>query len=381
MNDVGDARRAPVPVCVPPCRPSHSHGVQHRGIHGTRSRDRGRHHRRRHRGGALHRRHRCGRRSDHSRRGALGGDRTIDADGALVTPGWVDVHTHYDGQVTWDDELDPSFGNGVTTLVMGNCGVGFAPCPVGEQDTLIELMEGVEDIPGSALHEGVPWGAWSTFPEYLDFLDARSYTLDVAAQLAHGSLRFSVMGERGVDNEDATAEDIAAMRALVGRSHRCGCSGLLDVPHDLPPIDRWRGSPGDLRDCGRTRRTHRRDGRRRRGSVRGDHVVVARAHGRRSVASGSARTTSSNSLPTSREAPDRTSRSRPSNTSTTRRRGGRCSSSQSAMNADRRPAVPAGGVAAGRDSRRPRRIPPLHAETVVSRVRRVPGRGAGRTHA
>ena len=92
--------------------------------------------------------------------GRLDGDRTIDADGAIVTPGWVDVHTHYDGQVTWDDQLDPSFGNGVTTLVMGNCGVGFAPCPPGEQSTLIELMEGVEDIPGTALHEGVPWGAW-----------------------------------------------------------------------------------------------------------------------------------------------------------------------------------------------------------------------------
>ena len=84
------------------------------------------------------------------------------------------MHTHYDGQVTWDDQLDPSFGNGVTTLVMGNCGVGFAPCPPGEQATLIELMEGVEDIPGSALHEGVPWGAWKSFPGYLDFLASRA---------------------------------------------------------------------------------------------------------------------------------------------------------------------------------------------------------------
>src|SRR5205085_9748210 len=134
--------------------------------------------------------------------GALDGERTIDADGAVVAPGWVDVHTHYDGQATWDDELDPSFGNGVTTLVMGNCGVGFAPCPPGEQDTLIELMEGVEDIPGSALHEGVPWGAWETFPEYLDFLGARHYAMDVAAQVAHGSLRFQVMRERGVQNQD-----------------------------------------------------------------------------------------------------------------------------------------------------------------------------------
>ncbi len=158
--------------------------------------------------------------------GCLQGDQTIEADGAVVAPGWVDVHTHYDGQVTWDDELDPSFSNGVTTLVMGNCGVGFAPCPDGEQETLIQLMEGVEDIPGSALHEGVPWGAWSTFPEYLDFLDARRYSLDVAAQLAHGSLRFSVMGERGVNNEDATAEDIAAMRALASEATAAGAVGF-----------------------------------------------------------------------------------------------------------------------------------------------------------
>lgn len=158
--------------------------------------------------------------------GRLAGDRRIDADGATVTPGWVDVHTHYDGQATWDDQLDPSFANGVTTLVMGNCGVGFAPCPPGKQDTLIELMEGVEDIPGSALHEGVPWGAWSSFPEYLDFLADRNYTLDVAAQLAHGALRFGVMGERGVNNEDATAEDIDAMRALTAEATAAGAVGF-----------------------------------------------------------------------------------------------------------------------------------------------------------
>jgi N-acyl-D-amino-acid deacylase len=158
--------------------------------------------------------------------GRLDGDRTIDADGAVVTPGWVDVHTHYDGQVTWDDELDPSFANGVTTLVMGNCGVGFAPCPPGEQSTLIELMEGVEDIPGSALHEGVPWGAWETFLEYLDFLAGRQYAMDVAAQLAHGSLRFHVMRERGVHNEDATADDIAAMRRLMTEAIEAGAVGF-----------------------------------------------------------------------------------------------------------------------------------------------------------
>lgn len=156
----------------------------------------------------------------------LTGKQIIDADGAVVAPGWVDVHTHFDGQVTWDDELDPSFSNGVTSLVMGNCGVGFAPCPPGEERTLIELMEGVEDIPGTALYEGVPWGAWESFPEYLDFLDGRHYAMDVAAQLAHGALRFAVMGERGVQNEDATAADIAAMRQLVAEATAAGAIGF-----------------------------------------------------------------------------------------------------------------------------------------------------------
>ena len=158
--------------------------------------------------------------------GKLHGDREIDAHGAVVAPGWVDVHTHFDGQAAWDNELDPSFSNGVTTLVMGNCGVGFAPCPPGEQQTLIELMEGVEDIPGTALHEGVPWGEWETFPDYLDFLERRHYAMDIAAQLAHGSLRFDVMRERGVNNEPATEEDIAAMRALVKEATAAGAVGF-----------------------------------------------------------------------------------------------------------------------------------------------------------
>jgi len=158
--------------------------------------------------------------------GSLQASRTVAADGALVAPGWVDVHTHFDGQATWDDELDPSFSNGVTSLVMGNCGVGFAPCAPGEQQTLIELMEGVEDIPGAALHEGVPWGAWESFPEYLDFLDGREYALDIGAQLAHGALRFHVMGERGVRNEEATDADIAAMRKLVAEATAAGAIGF-----------------------------------------------------------------------------------------------------------------------------------------------------------
>jgi len=157
--------------------------------------------------------------------GRLDGRITIDADGALVAPGWVDVHTHYDGQVTWDDELDPSFSNGVTTVVMGNCGVGFAPCPPGEERALIELMEGVEDIPGTALYEGVPWGAWASFPEYLRFLAGRRYTMDVGAQVPHSAVRFAVMGARSVEGEP-TAADLATMRRLVAEAVRAGALGV-----------------------------------------------------------------------------------------------------------------------------------------------------------
>jgi len=145
---------------------------------------------------------------------------TIDADGALVTPGWVDVHTHYDGQVTWDDLLEPSASNGVTTLVMGNCGVGFAPVRPTDHDALIDLMEGVEDIPGSALSVGMPWGKWETFGEYLDLLDGGRYAIDI------GAVRFYVMGERGAANEDATAEDIAAMASIIGEAMSVGAVGF-----------------------------------------------------------------------------------------------------------------------------------------------------------
>ena len=108
---------------------------------------------------------------------------TIDADGAIVTPGWVDVHTHYDGQVSWDQVMDPSAGNGATTIVMGNCGVGFAPVRPGGEKSLIELMEGVEDIPGTALYEGIEWGRWESFPDYLDYIAGREYSLDIGAQI------------------------------------------------------------------------------------------------------------------------------------------------------------------------------------------------------
>ncbi|MCP5057650.1 MAG: amidohydrolase family protein [bacterium] len=151
---------------------------------------------------------------------------TVQADGALAAPGWVDVHTHYDGQVTWDDQMDPSASHGVTTVVMGNCGVGFAPVAPGGEDELIELMEGVEDIPGTALHEGMPWGAWETFPEYLDFLASREYAIDVGAQLAHGSLRNYVMGQRGRDNEDPTADDLKRMVDMVEEAMRAGALGF-----------------------------------------------------------------------------------------------------------------------------------------------------------
>jgi N-acyl-D-aspartate/D-glutamate deacylase len=151
---------------------------------------------------------------------------TIDAAGCLVTPGFVDVHTHYDGQVTWDEDLEPSATNGVTTLVMGNCGVGFAPVRPGDEQLLIELMEGVEDIPGSALHEGMPWGAWETFPEYLDYLATRRYSIDVGAQLAHGALRFYAMGERGARDEDATAEELALMGRIVQEAMEAGAVGF-----------------------------------------------------------------------------------------------------------------------------------------------------------
>jgi N-acyl-D-aspartate/D-glutamate deacylase len=150
----------------------------------------------------------------------------IDADGALVTPGFIDVHTHYDGQVTWDDMLEPSASNGVTTLVMGNCGVGFAPVRPTDHDALIDLMEGVEDIPGTALSVGMPWGEWETFGEYLDMLSARKYAVDIAAQVAHGAVRFYVMGERGAANEDATADDLAAMAAVVRDAIEAGAVGF-----------------------------------------------------------------------------------------------------------------------------------------------------------
>ena len=151
---------------------------------------------------------------------------TINADGAYLTPGWVDVHTHFDGQVSWDDKLDPSFSHGVTSVVMGNCGVGFAPCPPGGERRMIELMEGVEDIPGTALYEGIEWGRWETFPQYMDYLGTKSYTMDVGAQVPHSAVRNYVMGERALQHEDATAEDLQAMIDIVADGLRAGAVGF-----------------------------------------------------------------------------------------------------------------------------------------------------------
>jgi N-acyl-D-aspartate/D-glutamate deacylase len=154
------------------------------------------------------------------------GGREVDADGLLVTPGFVDIHCHYDGQATWDNRLLPSAWHGVTTIVMGNCGVGFAPVRPADHDRLIELMEGVEDIPGAALHEGLEW-SWQTFGEYLDALEARPHDIDFAAQVPHGALRLHAMGERGSDHTARPTDDeIAEMGRLAADGVAAGAVGF-----------------------------------------------------------------------------------------------------------------------------------------------------------
>ncbi len=153
------------------------------------------------------------------------GAEEVDAKGKLVAPGFVDIHTHYDGQVTWGDALSPSSNHGVTTAIMGNCGVGFAPVRDADHDRLIRLMEGVEDIPFPVLAEGLPWN-WESFPDYLDSLEDRTFDIDFGAQLPHAALRVYVMGDRGANREDATDDDIAAMAALAKSAVEAGALGF-----------------------------------------------------------------------------------------------------------------------------------------------------------
>ncbi len=187
---------------------------------------------------------------------AAGARRTIDADGLLVTPGWVDIHTHYDGQATWDPLLTPSFWHGVTTVVMGNCGVGFAPAAPERRQWLIGLMEGVEDIPGTALAEGIDW-QWETFPEYLDALEQKPHAIDVGTQIAHGAVRAYVMGERGAKNEPATPDDIAKMAAIVREAVTAGALGfstsrtLVHVAIDGEPVPGTFAAEDELMAIGR----------------------------------------------------------------------------------------------------------------------------------
>jgi N-acyl-D-aspartate/D-glutamate deacylase len=169
-------------------------------------------------------------------------DQTIDADGALVIPGFTDIHTHYDGQISWDEELMPSSVHGVTTCVMGSCGVGFAPVRPTDHQTLVELMEGVEDIPGTALSEGISW-QWESFPEYMDALDGMPHTIDFLAMVPHDALRIYAMGKRAVAEEAATDDDIAAMRTMLRGALDAGAVGFSTGRSDNHRTSRGAATP------------------------------------------------------------------------------------------------------------------------------------------
>ena len=176
-----------------------------------------------------------------------GAHETIDATGAWLTPGFVDIHTHYDGQATWDPTFSPSILHGVTTLVMGNCGVGFAPLRAGEQDRLISLMEGVEDIPGVALAEGIDF-QWSSFPQYMDRLAALPHSLDFACLVPHDPLRMYVMGERARGHEAATPDDVAQMRALLREALQAGAIGFSTGRSDNHRTSKGQETPASEAD-------------------------------------------------------------------------------------------------------------------------------------
>jgi N-acyl-D-amino-acid deacylase len=171
--------------------------------------------------------------------------RTIDARGKLVLPGFVDLHTHYDAQVTWDPQLTPSSWHGVTTVVMGSCGVGFAPVRASDREFLIELMEGVEDIPGAAMHEGIRW-AWESYPEYMDAIEKLPRVMDVGGMLPHGALRAYVMGERGAANEPARPDEVATMRRLAVEALRAGALGVSTSRTSLHRAKDGRLMPGTI---------------------------------------------------------------------------------------------------------------------------------------